>query len=67
MFMASGFIDNDHYEYDGYVPKFISGGDYVNITLDLDTMKITNLGMIKIVDGVLTNVTKEEILKELSE
>jgi hypothetical protein len=32
----------DNREYDGYVPKFLGGGDDVELDIDLDTGKILN-------------------------
>ena len=32
----------DGKEYDGYVPGFLGGGDYIELDIDLDTGKILN-------------------------
>lgn len=42
MFNATLREDDRHAQYNGYVPSFLGGGDYVQLKIDLETGQILN-------------------------
>ncbi len=69
MFMANGIIDGKYVNYDGYVPEsFGNDGDYLTLTINLDTMEIIEFGGDNVAFGIILNgATKKEIIEELNE
>ena len=64
-FMAFGNIDRSRIEYDGYVPEFFGGGDYLNLTINLDSMEIIEIGDCAVTGGRVFSLTKKEVINGL--